>query len=86
MDELRERILKEVKSSKLAFVVKGTEVYECFGIRDNLDKWTRENSLTYNFDKSTEEFAFAISPSLSAIEAGKRGMEAMSDIIRRGNQ
>lgn len=86
MNELKERILKEVKNSKLAFVVKGTEVYECFGIQDNLNKWIRENSLTYNFDKSTEEFAFAISPSLSAMDAGKRGMEAMADIIRRGNQ
>lgn len=83
MNELKERILKEVKNSRFAYYVASSEVQEHFSLGE-LDKWASDNALVYKAEG--DNFVFAISPSLSAMEAGKRGMEAMADMIRRGNQ
>lgn len=81
MNELKERILKEVNSSRFAYYVASSEIQEHFSLGE-LDKWASDNALVYMIEGSN--FVFAISPSLSAIRAMTTGFREGLNI--GGNQ
>lgn len=85
MDELKQRILEGVKGGIFAFEVYDGEVYRYFETENNLKQWASDNAIVYVFDKELHTFFFAISPSLSAIKAGEKGMRAMADALKGGN-
>lgn len=85
MDELKEKILKGVRADRYAFIVPGSEIKEHF-TPEALEQWASDNSLTYYRSPATGEYYFAVSPSLAAMKAAERGIQAMIDNINQDLQ